>query len=174
MVFTQGPLSLGESFGHERRIASITFFSDGDGGTPSISVQAANTWYNLRDTYIVSFVAGGCRKNLPLYDLTMTDSDPHDHIPPGSILPSGPVEYWAAVGNLEQVQRAIDEGSDVNASDDAGYTALHAAAENNHIEIVELLLQHGADTNAAVTSGETPADLAALSGYESVVKLLSN
>ena len=73
MVFTQGPLSLGESFGHERRIASITFFSDGDGGTPSISVQAANTWYNLRDTYIVSFVAGGCRKNLPLCDLDQRD-----------------------------------------------------------------------------------------------------
>ena len=69
MVFTQGPLSLGESFGHERRIASVAFFPDGNGGTPSISVQAANTWYNLRDTYIVRFVADGCRKNLPLCDL---------------------------------------------------------------------------------------------------------
>ena len=43
-------------------------FSDGDSGTPSISVQAANLWYNFRDTYIVRFVADGCRKNLPLSD----------------------------------------------------------------------------------------------------------
>ena len=41
-------------------------FSDGDSGTPSISVQTANTWYDIRDTYIVRFVADGCRKNLPL------------------------------------------------------------------------------------------------------------
>ena len=47
MVFTQRPLSLGESFGHERRIASVAFFSDGDGATPSNSVQAANLWYDV-------------------------------------------------------------------------------------------------------------------------------
>ena len=66
MVFTQGPLSIGESFGYERRNASVTFFSDGDGGTPSHFVQAANLWYDIRDTYIVRSVADGCRKNLPL------------------------------------------------------------------------------------------------------------
>ena len=69
MVFTQRPLSTGELFSHERRNASMTFFSDGDSGTPSISVQAANLWYDIRDTYIVRFVAVGCRKNLPLCDL---------------------------------------------------------------------------------------------------------
>ena len=68
MVFTQGPLSLGESFGHEHRNASMTFCSDGDGGTPSISIQAANLWYDIRDTNFVRFVADGCRKNLPLHD----------------------------------------------------------------------------------------------------------
>ena len=46
----------------------MTFYSDGDRGTPSISVQAANLWYDIRDTYIVRFVADGCRKNLPLAD----------------------------------------------------------------------------------------------------------
>ena len=43
-----------------------TFCSDGDSGTPSISVQAANPWYDIRDTCIVHFVVDGCRKNLPL------------------------------------------------------------------------------------------------------------
>ena len=66
MVFTQRPLSTGESFGRERRNASVTFFSDGDSGTPSNSVQAANLWYDIRDTQVVRFVADGCRKNLPL------------------------------------------------------------------------------------------------------------
>ena len=66
MVFTQGPLSIGESFSHERRNASITFFSDGDGGTPSLFFHAANLWYDIRDTYIARIVVDGCRKNLPL------------------------------------------------------------------------------------------------------------
>ena len=66
MVFTQGPYSPGESFGYEHWIASVKIFSDGDGGTPSLFVQAANHWYDIRDTCIVRFVADGCRKNLPL------------------------------------------------------------------------------------------------------------
>ena len=37
-------------------------------GTPSLFVQAANLWYDTRDTYIVRFVGDGCRKNLPLSD----------------------------------------------------------------------------------------------------------
>ena len=73
MVFTQGPLSLGESFGYEHWIASVKFFSDGDSGTPSISVQAAILWYDIRDTYGVRFVADGCRKNLPLANRTLTN-----------------------------------------------------------------------------------------------------
>ena len=44
----------------------MAFFSDEAGGTPSLFVHAANLWYNLRDTYVVRFVADGCRKNLPL------------------------------------------------------------------------------------------------------------
>ena len=104
----------------------------------------------------------------------MSDSDSNDDLPPVAIVPSSPIEYWAAVGNLNQVQRAIDDGHDVNASDDSGYTALHAAAENNHIEIVKLLLHQGASKTAAITSGETPADLACLSGHDEMVNLLSD
>ena len=65
MVFTQGPLSIGEPFSHEPRNTSITFFSNGDGGTPSLFVQVPNPWYDIYDTY-ARFVVDGCRKNLPL------------------------------------------------------------------------------------------------------------
>ena len=64
IVFTQGPLSLGKSFGHERSISTVTLFSDGDSGTPSLFVQAANPWYDIRDTYIVRFVQGGVVKTV--------------------------------------------------------------------------------------------------------------
>ena len=66
MVFTQWPLSLGDSFGRKNRNASVAIYSDGDSGPPSFFVQAANLWYDFRDTYIARFVAGGCRKSFPL------------------------------------------------------------------------------------------------------------
>ena len=51
----------------------MTFFSDGNGGTPSHFGRAANLWYDIRDTYIVRVVVDGCRKNLPLHDRTNHD-----------------------------------------------------------------------------------------------------
>ena len=85
MVFTQGPLSRGDSLDHDHQNASVTFSSDGDGGTPSISVQAANTWYDIRDTYIVRFVVDGCRKNLPLGDPDQLNANPYE---PTDLTPS--------------------------------------------------------------------------------------
>jgi hypothetical protein len=53
---------------------------------------------------------------------------------------------WAAErGHIDIVKSALASGSDVNAHDDFGYTALDGAAMLGHIDIVELLLQHGAD-----------------------------
>ena len=102
----------------------------------------------------------------------MSTPDPDDAMPPGAI-PAGAVEYWAAVGNYDQTLKRIRDGNDVNERGDGGYTALHAAAENRHIDIIKLLLDHGADRAAALTSGETPADLAALAGHDDVIQLLS-
>ena len=55
----------------------MTIYSDGDGGTPSHFVQAANLWYDICDTYTVRFVVDGCRKNLPLCDLSDLESNPY-------------------------------------------------------------------------------------------------
>ena len=120
-----------------------------------------------------TFRANAARALALGHDLPMPDSDTNEFIPTGSIPAASPIEYWAAVGNFAQVQQAIADGHDVNATSDGGYTALHAAAENNHVEIAQLLLKHGAEASAAVTSGETPSDLAALSGHHEMVKLLS-
>lgn len=53
--------------------------------------------------------------------------------------------YWSSLGDLEQVERCLAEGADVNTADDEGYSALHAAAENDHLDIVKLLVAKGAD-----------------------------
>jgi ankyrin repeat protein len=77
----------------------------------------------------------------------------------------------------------IDEGVDVNAHDDEGFTALmYASGEvgwyrrnvNPEVvqEIVNLLIEEGADVNAQGVRGETALDLANLSGHKEVAELL--
>lgn len=90
------------------------------------------------------------------------------------IYPAGEVEYWALIGNLAAVEGAIEEGHDVNASRDNGYTALHAAANNNHPEVVKCLLENGAIVDAKMDDGTTALNLASEYGFDEVVDVLQN
>ena len=95
-----------------------------------------------------------------------------DDVAPETMQPGSSLEYWACVGRLDQVERELKGGANVNHSDSSGYTALHAAAENNHIEIVKILLGHGADRTSKVESGETPLDYARSHGHQEIIALL--
>ncbi|OTG80070.1 ankyrin repeat domain-containing protein [Acinetobacter sp. ANC 4648] len=53
--------------------------------------------------------------------------------------------YWASLGNLAEVEKALAKGIDVNSTDEEGYSALHAAAENDHLDVVKLLVNKGVD-----------------------------
>ena len=57
---------------------------------------------------------------------------------------------------LEAARVAIDVGVDVNAGDDAGDTALHAAASRHLDTVVRLLVDHGANVNVWNEEGKTP------------------
>jgi len=52
--------------------------------------------------------------------------------------------YWASLGDLDEVEQLLLEGQDPNQKDDEGYSALQAAAENDHLEVVKLLVEKGA------------------------------
>ena len=55
--------------------------------------------------------------------------------------------YAASLGDIEQVEQLLSQGVNANQADDEGYSALHAAAENNYLDVVKLLVTHGADVN---------------------------
>ena len=38
--------------------------------------------------------------------------------------------YWASLGEVAEVEKSLANGVDVNSTDDEGYSALQAAAEN--------------------------------------------
>jgi len=79
--------------------------------------------------------------------------------------------YAALYGDLASVRQLIDHGADVNASNDAGATALMWAIDD--LDKVRLLLDHGADPNAMSVDSRTPLAIAlGNKGSAAVVKLL--
>ncbi|XP_076273676.1 ankyrin repeat and SAM domain-containing protein 1A-like isoform X4 [Rhynchophorus ferrugineus] len=67
---------------------------------------------------------------------------------------------------------SLRRGPGANVQDSSGYTSLHHAALNGHIEIVRLLLEHDASPNIVDSKGSSPLHLAAWSGNLEIVKLL--
>ena len=80
--------------------------------------------------------------------------------------------YWASIGDVEQVENGLQEGLDVNSADEEGYSALQAAAENDHLEVVKLLVSKGADVDHRSTY--TALELAEMAGNKDVVTYLKS
>ncbi|KAG9063627.1 hypothetical protein KI688_003738 [Linnemannia hyalina] len=60
-------------------------------------------------------------------------------------------------GDLAAVKTFINEkGVSINAQDEFGYSALHAAASYGHKELITYLLENGADVNIQDPEGDSP------------------
>jgi ankyrin repeat protein len=73
----------------------------------------------------------------------------------------------------EAFKLAIDFGSDLNAANQAGDTALHLAAVRGYTEAVRMLLDRGAIVNVANRSGDTPLHNAASRAFPAIIQLLA-
>ena len=87
---------------------------------------------------------------------------------------AGPIHDAVLDEDIDEVQRQLDAGVDVNEENSIGYTPLHYAAGVGRIDIVELLIEHGANINATDSSnkGATPLDYAHWKGQTEVVEVL--
>jgi len=87
---------------------------------------------------------------------------------------AGPIHDAILDQDIDEVQRQLDAGVDVNEENAIGYTPLHYAAAGGRIDIVELLIEHGANINATDSSnkGATPLDYAHWKGQMEVVEVL--
>ena len=79
----------------------------------------------------------------------------------------------AAEGNDEEVERLLNQGSDVNEAGKSGETALILAAKNDKRSTVRLLLAKGANPNAVTIKGNTARDIAKKQGHGYVVDILA-
>lgn len=78
--------------------------------------------------------------------------------------------YWASLGDVEQVEQLLAEGTDPNQTDDESYSALQAAAENDHLAVVRLLVSKGA--NVSYKGGYTALQLAEMAENAEVIAYL--
>jgi ankyrin repeat protein len=72
--------------------------------------------------------------------------------------------HAAAAGRVPEqraviLDRLLDAGIPVDATQHGGFTALHAACQNEDQASIELLLARGADTAKPADDGRTPASL---------------
>jgi ankyrin repeat protein len=75
-------------------------------------------------------------------------------------------------GNLEGVRELINNGIDINVSNDHGYTPLHSAVNQEKLEIIKLLIENGADINKSSNFYQTPLYTAVHKENLEIVKLL--
>ncbi|HTG14366.1 MAG TPA: TonB family protein [Blastocatellia bacterium] len=75
-------------------------------------------------------------------------------------------------GEINDIEKLLKHGVDVNAMDSSGWTALIYASARGDPKSVKLLLKANADANAKDEGGYTALMAAAQYGHDSIVKLL--
>lgn len=83
--------------------------------------------------------------------------------------------HYACIYNMpNQLQRFIDQGVDINESNDEGETPLFMATRYNYKECVEILINNGASVNAKNVKKETPLFMATFYNHIDCVEMLIN
>jgi uncharacterized protein len=82
-------------------------------------------------------------------------------------------ERAVARGDVEAVRRLLGHGSDVNARDRYGQTALMLAAHRGYGDMVQTLIASGADLDVTAKYGLSALMLAIVAGHAAIAQLLA-
>ncbi|KAJ7111250.1 ankyrin repeat-containing domain protein [Mycena epipterygia] len=98
--------------------------------------------------------------------------DPWDMDPDWTRSIPSPLYLCSRIEYIEGVQFLLEEGADVNASEEEHGSALQAASSQGHMEIVQFLVEKGADVNAAGEFSTSALQAASKGGNMEVVQFL--
>lgn len=85
---------------------------------------------------------------------------------------SSPIIRAVVSGDMDQLERVIAEGYDLDAQDDTGQTALYKAVTIDRADMIRLLLHNGADATIVANNGFSPLSIAAQNGANDIIRLL--
>jgi ankyrin repeat protein len=80
--------------------------------------------------------------------------------------------YAARKGKLKKVVKSLQNGADINAKDEGGFTPLHEASFHDRADVAELLIARGANVNARDNDEMTPLHSAAIGNARVTAELL--
>ena len=86
--------------------------------------------------------------------------------------PTIPLYLALQRADLDQIERHIFHGADINEEDPDGRRPLHVAAAAGKLVVAEMLLKHGADIDALDARGHSPLYVALLAGRTQVGDML--
>ncbi|MCA9918714.1 MAG: ankyrin repeat domain-containing protein, partial [Anaerolineales bacterium] len=84
-----------------------------------------------------------------------------------------PIHAAATHGNLIILRALLENGAEVNAAQEGGYTAVHQAAHRNNVPLAQLLLEFGADPHQPDAKGQSAVQLAQAEGNVAVTAVLA-
>lgn len=82
-------------------------------------------------------------------------------------------EHAARSGDVESARTLLDSGTDINARDRYGQTALMLAAHGGHEALVEMLIEHGADLNVTAKYCLSALMLSVVAGHAGIARRLA-
>lgn len=131
--------------------------------------SGGESWYDVYDSLgdHVSEGSGPCSRGFCFTEVAVAQPDAFKNV----IIVSD-VEFYATIGKLDLLRKALDARGNPNSRDPDGYTALHGAAENGHADCVRLLLKRGADPAPCTRDDLTPLDLAEMCEHDLVADIL--
>ena len=149
---------------------------------PLRSIKATVEHWGLTPIFLLLLLAPlGCRPMEPSGqdgDSTAKTEQPskvEDTIAePAAPTPISPAELTqlALDGNLPKILLAAEKGTDLNAIDEEGRTALMMAAFNGHTRVVQYLVEHKVDINVRDSNGRTALMYASTIDNAELVKIL--
>jgi uncharacterized protein len=83
-----------------------------------------------------------------------------------------PLHAATAGRQVELMKLLLEHGANPDATQEGGWTALHAAAQNGDRAMIEVLLANQASVNVRAANNQSPLDLAMLKGHHEVAALL--
>jgi ankyrin repeat protein len=84
----------------------------------------------------------------------------------------GNIWYSAKTGNIEGIEKSLDQGISIESKSQAGNTPLIIAAYSRNVETVEYLCKRGANVNAQGANGATALIHAAYYDFYDVAEIL--
>ena len=85
---------------------------------------------------------------------------------------STPLHLALRGGHVDVARMLVEQGADVSAQDEDGWSPLHWVSRNGHVDLAWMLLEHGADVSVQGRSGGTPLHLALDNGHVDLAWML--